>query len=201
MMVWALSRACFPVGGNHSERMEDVIERTQRWWTVTSRTAFLTGRALHVSDSPDTKAWGLMYRWHLAKQASAPVLMAGVGMALVAVVLLLPGTKIFAADVIKPVFAGLAALVLALGVLLTTKGSRKPFSVITLPVDEPTVLSDQLEELWPQIDAQARENLRRDLIRTYESRANWSPQTLQRTLLTRVERHRTLAQRLDQVEH
>lgn len=134
-----------------------------------------------------------MYRWHMIKQLSVPTLLFGIGLSIIAVVLLLPGSEIILASVLKPLVTGVATLALAAGILLTTFARRKPFSVITIPIDLPFSLASQIEELWPQLDDAGRESLRRDLIRTYESQQNWSPEALQQALTTRVERHRTRA--------
>lgn len=175
--------------------MDDFIDSTQRWWAMTTRTSFLFGRALHVSDSNTPRDWSVMYRWHLVKQASIPTLMVGAGLAIVTLVLWLPGAAVMGESVLKPLLTAVASLALAAGIALTALARRKPFSVITLPVADPTLLVDELEELWPKQSPGQREDLRQEFLRTYESQRNWSPQTLQRALVTRAERHRALLQR------
>lgn len=173
--------------------MDDIIDKTQRWFAITARSFFLNGSAIHLSDSPNPADWARLYRWHVIKQLSAPILMVGVGLSMVAVVLLMPGSEILFASLVKPATVVLATVSLVAGILLMVGAKRKPFSVITIPLELPFSLGAEIADLWPHLDAEGREHLRKDLIRTFESQKEWSPQALQQALTSRVERHRTRA--------
>ena len=173
--------------------MGNALEQTQRWWAATNRADFLTGNALHLSDSPDPRDWGLMYRWHMLKQASTPLALGSVMGAFVVVMALLPGSHILAGHVLKPLLAVVGAAALALGGYVYYRSRRQPFSVITARVSNPQELSDRLEELWPALSQDERQDLRRRFIRAYETQKTWTPEELQQALESQLGGHRPAA--------
>lgn len=173
--------------------MKDLIDSTQRWWASTRPTAFFAGAQLHLCDTPNPEDWARMYRWKLCKDHHLAAAITSLVALSVLVVLMLTPMQMFG----KTTCTILAALVFAItgaaALLMGHRAHRKPFSIITLPVQMPTPLEEELEELWPQLDDRMKEGLRKELIRTFESKKQWSPQALQQAVLTRIQRYRTLA--------
>lgn len=169
--------------------MNDLIDSTQRWWTTTRPTAFFAGSELHICDTPKVDDWARMYRWRMCKNVVPALVVTAVGLVILLVVMSLSSVSFSGKAAVLSVFGVFTAVACTITIFATERAHRKPFSVITMKTHSPEVVEEQLEELWPYLDDRMREGLRKDLIKTFESKKNWTPQNLQHALLLQIERY------------
>lgn len=170
------------------------LDQSQRWWVIVVPNPLPTARRLYISDSPKPEAWALLYRWAWQRTAKWPFGIVGVGLFALAALTWLPAilNRGYTFPIWVPVLLSiLSAAALAVWGLLLQRASGVPFSALPVDVESPDVVAGQLEDLWPDLTVEAREQLRLDMIRVLEQfPADPSPRALQQALISTIERFR-----------